>query len=98
MSERAGQDSGHDYLTKAADELVLNESAQAYGDETKARELLQSWRWPHGPVCPHCQNAGEKAISKLKATPTRRSRVRPDCVITFPDVTTGQPPVVMVET
>lgn len=61
---------------KKADESVLKELSQAYGDETKARELLESWRWPHGPVCPHCQNAGEKAISKLKAQATHQSRVR----------------------
>lgn len=61
---------------KKADESVLKELAQAYGDEDKARELLESWRWPHGPVCPHCHNAGEKLISKLKARATSRSGVR----------------------
>lgn len=59
-----------------ADESVLNELAQASGDETKARELLESWRWPHGPVCPHCGNAGEKSISKLEAQGTSRRGVR----------------------
>jgi len=62
---------------KKADGAVLNELAQAYGDETKARELLESWRWPHGPVCPHCHNTGEKKISKLEAQTTRQRRVRP---------------------
>jgi transposase-like protein len=61
---------------KKADESVLKELAEAYGDEAKARELLESWRWPHGPVCPHCHNAGEKLISKLKARATSRSGVR----------------------
>lgn len=59
-----------------ADESVLHELAQAYGDETKARELLESWRWPHGPVCPHCGNAGAKTLSKLKAQATSRRGVR----------------------
>lgn len=61
---------------KKADESDLTMLAQAYGDETKARELLESWRWPHGPVCPHCHNAGEKTISPLKAQVARQSRVR----------------------
>ena len=60
-----------------ADELVLTKLAQAYGDEAKARALLESWRWPNGPVCPHCQNAGEKLISKLAAQRTRPRGVRP---------------------
>lgn len=61
---------------KKADETAMTQLAQAYGDEAQARELLESWRWPDGPVCPHCQNAGEKTISKLAALATRRSRVR----------------------
>lgn len=60
-----------------ADGAVLTELAQAYGDEVKARELLESWRWPKGPVCPHCHNAGEKAISKLVAQGASRRGVRP---------------------
>lgn len=58
------------------DEAVLDELAQAYGDESKARELLESWRWPRGPVCPHCGNAGEKTISTLAAQGTSRRGVR----------------------
>lgn len=59
-----------------ADELVLTELRQAYGDEAKARELLEAWRWPKGPVCPHCQNAGDKTISRLEAQSTSRRGVR----------------------
>ena len=59
-----------------ADGTILRELAQAYGDEAKARELLESWRWPNGPVCPHCHNAGEKSISKLEAQAASRSGVR----------------------
>jgi transposase-like protein len=50
-----------------ADGAVLKDLAKAYGDEAKARELLEAWRWPNGPVCPHCHNAGEKPLSKLEA-------------------------------
>jgi transposase-like protein len=28
--------------------------AAIFADETKAREWLESKRWPNGPVCPHC--------------------------------------------
>jgi transposase-like protein len=59
-----------------ADESVLTKLVQAYADEGKARELLESWRWPNGPVCPHCQNAGEKRISKLKAPSSSPRGVR----------------------
>jgi transposase-like protein len=63
------------YKTEAG-ETVLKQLAEAYGDEVRARALLESWRWPRGPVCPHCQNAGEKRISKLAAQPGSRSGVR----------------------
>ncbi len=59
-----------------AEETGLTKLVQACADEGKARELLEAWRWPKGPVCPHCQNAGEKRISKLEAQATSQSRVR----------------------
>ena len=62
---------------KKADGVVLTELAQAYGDEAKARELLESWRWPDGPVCPPCHNAGEKSVSKLEARSASPRGVRP---------------------
>jgi len=58
------------------DESFLKELAQAYADESKARELLESWRWPNGPVCPHCHNAGDKRISRLEAQCSSRRGVR----------------------
>ncbi len=55
-----------------ADESVLTKLRQAYAD-AKAR-LGKQVCWPNGPVCPHCQNTGEKRISKLEAhQPERRS-------------------------
>ena len=60
-----------------ADELILVQLAQAYGDETKARQFLEAHRWPDGPVCPHCKNAGEKRISKLEPQSASRRRLRP---------------------
>src|ERR1700683_4115451 len=29
-------------------------NAPYFHDDTKAREYLESVRWPKGPVCPHC--------------------------------------------
>ena len=64
-------------MLMTSDELMLTKLVQAYADEGKARELLEAWRWPKGPVCPHCQNAGEKRIAKLAAQSTRPRGVRP---------------------
>jgi transposase-like protein len=38
-----------------AEELTLVKLAQEYADEDKARALLESLLWPHGPICPRCQ-------------------------------------------
>jgi hypothetical protein len=37
-----------------SEELNLVTLAQEYSDEDSARALLESLRWPNGPVCPHC--------------------------------------------
>ena len=63
-------------LKLKADESSLAQLAEAYGDETQARQLLESLRWPNGPVCPHCQNAGDKRISKLQAHTARKRGLR----------------------
>jgi len=59
-----------------ADELNLIRLAQEYAAEDEARELLESLRWPNGPVCPHCKNAGDKRLSKLEAQTGSPSGVR----------------------
>ena len=63
-------------MQMTADELISTKLVQAYADEGNARELLEAWRWPNGPVCPHCQNAGDKRISKLEAQITSQSGIR----------------------
>ncbi len=63
-------------LPMTADEPVLTQLVRACADEGTAREFLESWRWPCGPVCPHCQNAGAKRISKLQAQSTSSRGVR----------------------
>jgi transposase-like protein len=52
-----------------AEELNLIKLAQEYSDEDKARELLETLRWPEGPVCPHC-----KAKEPYKLTPKATSK------------------------
>jgi transposase-like protein len=59
------------------DEVNLVKLAQEYADDDKARALLESWRWPNGPVCPHCRNDGkEKPNSKLEAQAGSKFGVR----------------------
>lgn len=61
----------------SGEELNLVSLASQYSDNDKARELLESIRWPTGPVCPHCKNTGEeKGIYALvpKATSKRPGR------------------------
>ncbi len=45
-----------------------------YGNEESARELLESLRWPSGPVCPHC---GSTEAYKLTAKADSKRPVRP---------------------
>lgn len=45
-----------------------------YQDPNAARELLQSKRWPEGPVCPHCGVIGE--AYKLDLDPERQTGKR----------------------
>jgi len=48
-----------------AEELNLIKLASEYSDKDKARELLESLRWPTGAICPHCKfNETYKIIPK----------------------------------
>src|SRR6266404_5579713 len=40
-----------------------------FSDEDSARELLETQRWPNGPVCPHCE-----ATKPYKLTPKATSK------------------------
>jgi transposase-like protein len=37
-----------------------------FNDLDKAREALESARWPNGPYCPHCGNADSEKIAKIE--------------------------------
>jgi transposase-like protein len=56
-----------------AEELNLITLAKEYSDEDKARSLLESFRWPQGPVCPHCK--AEKPYT-LKPNPESKRPCR----------------------
>jgi transposase-like protein len=58
------------------EELNLVTLAKEYADEDKARQLLESMLWPHGPVCPHCKNHKEKAIYRLQSKESATVKVR----------------------
>ena len=57
-----------------ADDLNIVRLAQDYSAEAKARELFESWRWPNGPVCPHC---GFDEVYRLTSKPDSKNKVRP---------------------
>jgi len=42
---------------------TLNSMAKKYSDETKARELLESLRWPSGVACPRCRSIEVVALA-----------------------------------
>lgn len=44
-------------------------SNQIFHNENKAREYLESIRWPDGPICPHCN--GSDKVYELKGKSTR---------------------------
>lgn len=61
---------------KSQDELNLVKLAREYSDENKARELLESMRWPTGVVCPHCQNKDSKPIYKIEPKANSKTPAR----------------------
>src|SRR5438552_17937737 len=49
--------------------LNLSRLAKYFSDETAARELLESMRWPNGPECPLCgQTATVYRMQKLASS------------------------------
>jgi transposase-like protein len=61
----------------SSEDLNLIKLAQEYSDNDKARELLESLRWPNGPVCPHCANDGKsKSIYTLTPKPDSKRPAR----------------------
>src|SRR5947199_10415442 len=48
-------------------------SAPHFQNEDAAFEYVESHLWPRGPVCPHCQNANQERIGRLRGKTTRPS-------------------------
>jgi transposase-like protein len=44
----------------------MNLTDPRFQDPEKAREYLETQRWPDGPVCPHCGNCDHDTITALK--------------------------------
>jgi transposase-like protein len=51
-------------------------TAPYFHDDDKAREYLESIRWEHGPVCPHCGAEGGDAIKTGKDTVRKDGRIQ----------------------
>jgi transposase-like protein len=45
---------------------MTNLTAPRFTDEDKAREHLESLRWPDGPYCPHCGSFAAKRLEGAK--------------------------------
>lgn len=56
------------------EELNLIKLSSDYHDEDSARALLESIRWPNGPVCPHCQSTEKPYQLIPRATSKRPGR------------------------
>src|SRR5262249_47773542 len=61
------------YRAYKTEELKLIKAAKKYANEERARTLLESLRWPNGPICPSC---GFDEIYKLKPKPGSKSSAR----------------------
>jgi len=51
-------------------DINIVELGQRFSDEDKARELLESVRWPNGTACPHC---GSVKVYRLEPKPESKS-------------------------
>ena len=54
--------------------MNLAELSTVVADEAKAFEMIESIRWPEGPVCPNCDATDR--IKKLEGVKDKRGRVR----------------------
>lgn len=50
------------------EELNLSTLAKQFSDEAHAWKLMESIRWPNGPVCPHCGNVERSYLLKPRKT------------------------------
>jgi hypothetical protein len=58
------------------DEITLSKLALEYADNDKAREFLESMRWPNGAFCPHCKATKPYTVKgRSESRSPARSRV-----------------------
>jgi len=50
---------------------MTNITAPHFTNEDKAREHLESLRWPQGPFCPHCGSLNAKRLPLQRGRPTK---------------------------
>ena len=58
----------------APKDLTLDKIQQRFASDETAREYIESLLWPHGVVCPHCQNNDQAQIWKIKANKEKKIR------------------------
>jgi transposase-like protein len=56
------------------EDLTLDEIQSRFSTDSAARAYLEEIRWPNGVVCPHCKNADQKRIWKIK--PSESAKIR----------------------
>jgi len=62
------------HLAPTPNDLNLVEIMDRFSSDEKAREYLESIRWPKGVTCPHCQNATAARIWKIEANESKSIR------------------------
>src|SRR3984893_4222447 len=55
-------------------DLTLIQISQRFTTEEAARDYFVKLRWPAGPICPHCGNAGQERIYKVTPNPGKKIR------------------------
>src|SRR5690606_36475065 len=51
---------------RSEEPAMFDLTAPHFKDEDKAREHLETLRWPNGPVCPHCGGEGGYPIQTAR--------------------------------
>jgi transposase-like protein len=61
-------------LFPTPEDLTLDEINQRFSTDETAREYIESILWPHGAVCPHCQNCDQTKIWKIQPNLAKKIR------------------------
>ncbi len=51
--------------------MSLVELFRRFPDDTAAEVQLEAWRWPDGPVCPHCESGRVSKVASRRPMPYR---------------------------